>query len=124
MKSNIKGFTLIELVIVILVIGVLAAIAVPTFFDLTSTAATNARTGSLNGVHAGWAIALGRHSGSPTVQQIADQTRNATAVASGVYYVVNGTTYIVNTYTDVDGATTTTATTDTVAYLSGGDRTL
>lgn len=54
-KAKQKGFTLIELVIVMAVIGVLSAIALPKFLDLSSRArgaSVAAAKGALNGISA------------------------------------------------------------------------
>ena len=51
-KNNSKGFTLTELIMVIIILGLLAAVAVPKFFDLSTDAKAAAEKGVVGGVRA------------------------------------------------------------------------
>lgn len=52
-RKNATGFTLVELVIVIVVLGILAAVAIPKFMDFTTDAKRAACKGALGGVRSG-----------------------------------------------------------------------
>ena len=53
MMANQKGFTMIELIFVIIILGILAAVAIPRFLDMQEEAKLSAERGVVGGVRAG-----------------------------------------------------------------------
>lgn len=97
---NQKGFTLIELVIVIVIIGILAAVAVPVYNNLFSEAETAAVEATDSSIQSALSIAIAEQDGSPTVTELTNFIRGTDVSAnSGVLETtINGTTYTANTY--------------------------
>lgn len=98
-KKNEKGFTLIELIIVIVILGIIAGVAVPKFIGLSSSARLSAARG------VGGAI-------SGTIQSAhADYLLNATAYDADAVLAA----------TSFAGGVTVTNAANTLTFVSGPD---
>ncbi len=67
-NSHRAGFTLVEIMIVVAIIGLLAAIAIPNFIKARATSQANACINNLRQIESGvnqWAMETGQTSGTP-----------------------------------------------------------
>ena len=84
-----SGFTLVELVIVIVVLGILSAVAIPKFFDVSGDANEAACKGSLGGVRSGIAnyyaySATPTGGGTAAFPTLVQLTATGTVMAQGI----------------------------------------
>jgi MSHA pilin protein MshA len=115
------GFTLIELVAVLVILALLGAMAVPRFVDVSNDALVAAQNGSIAAVRTGHAMAIAELKTLPRLNQLINYVggKNVAVEAggTGIEVTINGTAYTVGTYTDTTCTTATGDPTDLVGCV-------
>lgn len=118
------GFTLIELVMVIVILGVLAAVAMPKFVDLKGQAEIAAKAGLSGGLQSAHSVLVATRAAAgnteiyPTVTELAAGLMPAGAAkTNGVDVTYNGTSLTIPTYKSGGCTTPTTTESDTVTCV-------
>ncbi len=90
--SNSSGFTLIELIAVIILLGVISVVALPRFYNTDTAAVQSARDQALSALFTAQQIAMARAGNGTTIQVDVDST-SLNVTENGTSVTATGGTY-------------------------------
>lgn len=121
MNTRIRGFTMVELVMVLVLLSILVAVAIPKYEDLSGGAKTAAKAATAGAVRSAYNAYLGANKTNPTVTQLGAQLvgNGCTAVPTGISCTLKDgvTTFVVPTYSNSTCATATASVATAVACV-------
>jgi type IV pilus assembly protein PilA len=117
MRNAQQGFTLIELMIVVAIIGILAAIAIPSYNDYTARAQMSEAVELMGGTKTPLAEWFADKGAWPSIDDVAGSTSGKytsilTGTGSGSTYTVTATMKATGVNSNIQSETVTLATTD------------